>query len=716
MGKVRLIRKGGLGILLIDNPPVNAVSPEVVAGLSEAFSAFEADRSLTALVIECAGRTFVAGGDIAAFTDPAFSAKPFNGLLGRIEASDRPVVAAMFGTVLGGGLELALACHARVAAPATQVGLPEITLGLVPGSLGTQRLPRLAGLERARMMITSGKPIPAAEALTFGIVDDLAEDVSGAARDLAMRLSEGRQPLRRTRDLTPPDIEAAGTVLAAARTAASAKPWLPALAALAECLTAAAQRSFAEGEAVEARAFASLMRSPQSRAMRHLFFAERAAQKIPGLAADAAPRPIRQVGILGVGTMGGGIAMTFANAGFPVLLVETSQAALERGMGLIEGAYAATVKRGLMAEAAAAARVAAMTGSTDLADLSDCDIVVEAVFEDMELKLSLARKLGAICKPGAIIATNTSTLDVDRIAAATGRAEDVLGTHFFSPAHIMKLLELVRGQHTAPDVLATVMALSRRIRKAAVVSGVCYGFIGNRMSEVYMRENEALQLEGVTPSQIDGVVQNPEFLGMAMGPSRMLDMAGVDVGARTVIEWINGGEGPRDPAYRILCRTMFERGFNGQKTEKGYYLYEGGKPVHSAETAQLARGLAQAHGVAPRARVPDQEVLERLLYPMINEAARILEEGIAYRPGDIDIVWTAGYGFPAWRGGPVFMADEIGLAQIVARLDHYAGALGNDHGYWTVAPLLRRLAETGQRLSDWQRDHSAAPERLEMSR
>ncbi|TDK45720.1 3-hydroxyacyl-CoA dehydrogenase NAD-binding domain-containing protein [Antarcticimicrobium luteum] len=703
MSKAELHRDGRLGILRIDNPPVNAIAPDLVTAMDAALTAFEADTSLAALVIECAGRTFVAGGDIAAFDDPSFSAGPFNALLARIEASDRPVVAALFGTVLGGGLELALACHARVATPTTRLGLPEITLGLIPGSLGTQRLPRLAGVAKACEMITSGKPISASAAAAAGIVDKLAEDHALAARELALHLAGSGAPIRRTRALIAPDADTAGAVIAEARRAAQARPWLPALAAVADCLAASVQKSFPDGEGVEARAFSDLVRTPQSRAMRHLFFAERAAQKIPGLSRDAERRTISRVGILGVGTMGAGIAMCFANAGYPLHLVETSQDGLDRGKGLIAAAYASTVTRGLISEDQAQARIGLMTGSTDMADLSDCDIVVEAVFEDMELKLSVARKLGAVCKLGAIIATNTSTLDVDRIARETGRAGDVLGTHFFSPAHIMKLLEVVRGKDTAPEVLATVMELSRRIRKTAVVSGVCYGFIGNRMAEVYMRESEAMQLEGAVPSQIDGVAENPAFLGMAMGPSRMLDMAGVDVGARTVVEWIKSGKGPQDPAYRILARTLYEHGQHGQKTGQGYYRYDNRKAVHSDDTQKLCRDLAQAHGVTRRAAIPDEEILERLLYPMINEAALILEDGIAYRPGDIDIVWTAGYGFPAWRGGPVFMADEIGLKTIVARMDHYAAALGNEHGYWTVAPLLRHLAETNSRLSDWQR-------------
>lgn len=434
------------------------------------------------------------------------------------------------------------------------------------------------------------------------------------------------------------------------------------------------------------------------------FLAERAAQKIPSLSKDVPQRQIEKVGILGVGTMGGGIAMAFANAGFSVQLVETNQAALDRGLGLIEAAYSTTVKRGLIRPKDAENRIGGMTASVEMADLGDCDLVVEAVFEDMDLKVSVARDLGGVCKPGAIIATNTSTLDVNRIAAATGRPADVLGTHFFSPANIMKLLEIVRGTETAPDVLATVMTLARRIRKTAVVSGVCYGFIGNRMAEVYMRESEAMQMEGASPAQIDAVAETPDYLGMAMGPSRMLDMAGVDVGARTVIEWVKSGEGPQDPAYRAMCRELFARGQHGQKTGAGYYDYSDRKPEHSEATAKLSHEMAERHGITRRNAIPEEEIFERLLFPMVNEAAKILEEGIAYRPGDIDIVWTAGYGFPVWRGGPLFMADELGLDRIVARMEHYASTLGNPNGYWNVSPILRELAATGKRLSDWKGD------------
>lgn len=696
MTQVTFLNEDGYGVALIDNPPVNAVGPALVDGLSAALDAFEADPGLKGLIVRCAGRTFVAGGDILAFETEGFSAAPFNAVLRRLEGQDRPVVAETFGTVLGGGLELAMACHGRVAAASTIFGMPEIALGLIPGSYGTQFLPRLVGLDKAYEMISGGKPIPASEALDLGLVDHVGEDIAVLARASIDRLAGA--PLPRVSELRA--FGDAQAVAQAAEAAAARKPWLPALRAVARVLPAAAG-DFARGAAIEAEEFAALVPSAASRALRHVFLAERAAGRIPGLPGGAAVRPVNSVGVVGVGTMGAGIAMNFALADIPVALVESSTEALQRGFERIDAIFAQLVKRGRLGPEAAEAKRARITGATDPASLAACDLVIEAVFEDMALKLDMARRLGAACRPGAIIATNTSTLDVDRIAAASGRPGDVLGTHFFSPAHVMRLLEVVRGRETAPDVLATILSLARRIGKTAVVSGVCYGFIGNRMAEVYMRENEALQLEGLRPARIDGVVEDPAHLGLAMGPSRMLDMAGVDVGARTVIEWIASGEGPQDPGYRIVCRTMFERGLHGQKTGQGYYRYEGRALHENPDQSALVEELARKAGIARRADIGDREILERLLYPMINEAAKILDEGIAYRGGDIDTVWTAGYGFPSWRGGPLFMADEIGLAHIVARLDHYAQALGNERGYWTVSPLLRRLAAEGGRLSGW---------------
>ncbi|MDB5828497.1 MAG: enoyl-CoA hydratase [Variovorax sp.] len=697
---VRLDRHGDIAVLRIANPPVNALSAEVVAGLAAAVDAFEADRAYAALLVHCEGRTFVAGGDITSFDHPNFSASLYNGTLGRIEALDRPVAAALHGTVLGGGLELALACHYRVAVPGTKVGLPEVKLGILPGSLGTQRLPRVAGIELALDLISSGRSIDAGAALKAGIVDEVQDgkplDVGLAyAQALVARQAAPRrlsaQPV--SRDSVPADFFDKALAEAASR-----KAFYPSARNIVLAIEASTL-PFAEGEAVEARLFEALRLSPESQAMRHLFFAERQAAKIPGLAKDVALRPIISVGIVGAGTMGGGIAMNFANAGIPTVLIETSQAALDRGLGLVRANYETSAAKGRLTTEQVEKRMALLRGSLDDTALADCDLVIEAVFENMDLKKQVCARLGKVCKPGAIIATNTSTLDVDVLADATGRPADVVGMHFFSPANVMRLLEVVRGARTAPDVLATVMQVARKIGKVAVVSGVCYGFIGNRMAEVYMREAEFLMMEGASPAEIDGAV---EALGMAMGPCRMLDMAGIDVGARTVIEYGKAGGLPPDDSYRAVVRKMFELGRFGQKTGAGYYRYDGRKPVTDPETARIAKEQATAHGIAQRADIGRQEIVERLLYPLVNEGAKILEEGIAYRPGDIDIVWTAGYGFPDHKGGPMWMADRIGLATIAERLAHYAEVRGNPFGYWTVSPLLASLAKSGKRISDWQ--------------
>ncbi len=698
---VRLSREGRVAVLRIDNPPINAVSPAVAAGLDAAIDAFEAYRDAAALLIHCEGRTFVAGGDINSFDAPDFSAALYNNALARLEAQARPVIAALHGTVLGGGLELALACHWRVGSPKTQLGLPEVKLGLLPGSLGTQRLPRVVGVELALDLISSGRSIGAAQAKEAGLLDEIndAPPLQAGLAYAEALLARGAGPRRvseRTVDTSKLPADFFDKALAEAQ---RRDPFHPAARAIVLAVQAST-RPFVEGEAAEARLFEGLRSSAESKAMRHLFFAERAAAKIPSLSSALALRPVKTVGILGAGTMGGGIAMNFANVGIPVTLVETSQEALDRGLGIIRGNYEASAAKGRMSAAQVEQRMALLKGSLDDQALSACDLVIEAVFENMDLKKQVCARLGQVCKAGAIIATNTSTLDVDVLAEATGRPADVLGMHFFSPANVMRLLEVVRGAKTAPEVLATVMQLARTIRKVAVVSGVCYGFIGNRMAEVYMREAEFLMMEGATPTQIDGAV---EALGMAMGPCRMLDMAGIDVGAKTVIEYGKAGGLPPDDSYRAVVRKMFELGRFGQKTGAGYYRYEGRKPVADPETMRIAGELAVAHGIARRTDIGPQEIVERLLYPLINEGVRILEEGIAYRPGDIDIVWTAGYGFPDHKGGPLFFADTIGAAAIVERLTHYAQVRGNPFGYWTVSPLLASIASQGQRISDYGR-------------
>jgi len=431
---------------------------------------------------------------------------------------------------------------------------------------------------------------------------------------------------------------------------------------------------------------------PIEAALAHVKLAEQDAYNIPGLPEGTATHPIGKVGVIGAGTMGGGIAMNFANIGIPVILVEAAQEALDRGLGLVRRNYENSAARGRISTDDVTARMGLLSGSLDYADLVDCDVVIEAVFEDMTLKQAVLAKLGAVLKPGAIIASNTSTLDVDSLAQASGRPEAVVGTHFFSPANVMRLLEVARGAKTAPDVLATVVALAGTIGKVPVVSGVCYGFIGNRMAEVYMRETEFLLMEGATPARIDGAVQ---ALGLAMGPCRMLDMAGIDVGARTVIEWKKSGRGPTDPAYRAVVDHLFAIGRHGQKTSLGYYRYNGRDPEPDAELQAITREIGDTHGIPARADISDQEIVERLLYPLINEGCRILEEGIAYRPGDIDVVWTSGYGFPKALGGPMYWAETLGLAHVLSRLEHYAAERGNTHGYWTPSPLLARAVKEG---------------------
>lgn len=696
---VTFVQEGSIGLIRIDNRPVNAISPRVVAALEESFAEFEGRGSLDALVIYCAGRTFVAGADIAWFESSDFNPQAYNRLLARIEASERPVIAALHGTVLGAGLELAMACHWRVAERATRLGLPEVKLGLLPGSLGTQRLPRLAGAGTALDMMLSGAMVAATKALRDGLIDEVCEgEARAAGKACAQRLVESRAALRRTSALAAPSPPADG--FARYFTEAGGKPQYPARAAIVRCVEAAVERTFAEGEQVEAREFAALLGSTASKCLRHLFFAEREAARIPDLSESSALRAIGKVGIVGAGTMGGGIAMNFANANIPTVLLDTTEAALQRGLDLIRKNYAASAAKGKLTAEQVEQRMGLLTGALDYTALADCDLIIEAVFEDLELKMQVCAQIGRVAKPAAIIATNTSTLDVNLLARAAGRPERVLGMHFFSPANVMRLLEVVRADDTAPEVLATVMRLAKAIGKTAVVSGVCFGFIGNRMLEVYLRESEFLLMEGADPKQVDAAA---ESLGMAMGPCRMLDMAGVDVGAKVVIERAKAGELPADPGYRAVVRKLFELGRYGQKTGAGHYRYDGRTPIPDPEFSAVARALGESHGIARRDDITGEEIVERLFYPLINEGLRILDEGIAYRPGDIDVVWTAGYGFPDHRGGPMFMAEQIGLAKIAERLRHYADLRGDAFGYWTPSSLLTRLVETRAPLSKWAR-------------
>lgn len=696
---VTLTRTGSIAVVTIDRPPVNALSAEVRRGLLDAFKEVAGDSSVAGAVLACAGRTFVAGAEISEFGTEAFCEADPNDVHAAIEELNIPVVCALHGTTLGGGMELALACHYRLAAPTAKLGLPEVTLGLLPGGGGTQRLPRLIGAADALDMTLSGTPVSAQTALEKDLIDVIVEgDLIEAAKRFVGELIATRAPLRVAADKEVDPASIPPTLFADARAAQLKKArGAIAPARIVDCVEAAVSMPFAEGLKVERDLFVECMNSPQSAALRHAFFAEREAGKIPGLAKDVPLRPIRKVGIVGAGTMGGGIAMNFLNAGIPVVLLEVKPDALERGLGIIRKNYEATASKGRMTLEQVEQRMALCGGTLEYADLHECDLVIEAVFENMDIKRAVMTRLGEVCKPGAIIATNTSTLDVDVLAAASGRAADVVGMHFFSPANVMRLLEVVRGRDTAPEVLATVMGLARTIKKVAVVSGVCFGFIGNRMLEPYLRECEFLLLEGATPTQIDRAI---ETFGMAMGPCRMIDMAGVDVAAKVVLERRKEGALPADPSYRVACQMLFELGRHGQKTGAGYYRYEGRTPVHDAEVDRLMGELARQYGIARRSDISDEEIVERCLYPLINEGAKILEEGIAYRAGDIDIVWLNGYGFPALKGGPMHAANVIGLEQIVACLDHYGETRGNFFGYWTVAGVLGELAASEREFGD----------------
>jgi 3-hydroxyacyl-CoA dehydrogenase len=687
---VTVVKNGSIAVVTIDSPPVNALSAPVRTGLLDAFNALAGDDSVAGVILACAGRTFVAGADISEFGTDAFSESDPNTVHAAIDSLDKPVVCALHGTTLGGGMELALACHYRIATPGAKLGLPEVTLGLLPGGGGTQRLPRLIGAAKALEMMLSGAPVTAQIALQYGLIDDIVEGCLGdAALHFIAELLAKKAALHsaRSRDVDPASVTP--TLFADARAALAKKArGAFASARIVDCVAAAVEKTFAEGVAYERELFVECMYSPQSVALRHVFFAERDAGKIPGFTKDLALRPVKKVGIVGAGTMGGGIAMNFLNAGIPVLLLELKADALERGLGLIRKNYEATASKGRMTHEQVEQRMALCGGSLDYADLKDCDLLIEAVFENMEIKKAVMAKLGEVAKPGAIIATNTSTLDVDVLAAASGRAADVVGMHFFSPANVMRLLEVVRGSQTAPAVLATVMALAKTIRKVAVVSGVCFGFIGNRMLEPYLRECEFLLLEGATPGQIDRAV---EGFGMAMGPCRMIDMAGMDVAAKVVLERRKEGTLPADPSYRMACQKLFELGRHGQKTSAGYYKYDGRTPVHDPAVDGIMAELAGQFGIVRRSDISDEEIVERCIYPLINEGAKILEEGIAYRAGDIDTVWLNGYGFPSDKGGPMHTANVIGLEQIEACLNHYAEQRGNTHEYWASAKLLRDL-------------------------
>lgn len=682
-----------IGVITIDNPPVNALSQAVRQGLLDAIRTAQADASKAVLIV-CAGRTFVAGADISEFGKPP--AKPFlPDLLNEIEDSAKPVVAALHGTALGGGFEVALSSHYRCALESAKVGLPEVKLGLLPGAGGTQRVPRLAGVVAALDLITSGQPITAAHAVSLGLIDRVIDgDLQSGALDWCRELIAAGATPRKSSELPVENVDAGVWADYRSKLARRARGQT-APQKIVDCVEAAATLPFGQGLARERELFMECLQGTQSAAMRHIFFAERKAAKIRGLSREMPLRDIQKIAIIGAGTMGGGIAMNFANAGMPVALLEIDDEALEHGLSIIDRNYAGSVKRGKLSETAAAECRRLIDGVTDYAAIADADLVIEAVFEDPELKKEIFARLDAACKKGAILATNTSYQDVNEIAAATKRPEDVIGLHFFSPAHIMKLLEVVRADETADDVLATCMALAKVIRKIPVMSGVCYGFIGNRMLQHYMREAQLCLIEGSTPEVIDTAL---EQWGMAMGPLSVADLAGLDIGykARQALPADKRG----DPgAYRVPD-VLVEMGRVGQKSGAGFYRYDPDTRAKSgdAEVLEIIEREAAELGIERR-EIDANEIIDRLIFSLVNEGLKIVDEGIAQRPGDIDVVYVYGYGFPAHRGGPMHYADTVGLDAVLDRIIEFRDRFGDAN--WTPAPLLERLVADKCTIAQW---------------
>src|SRR5579871_5017758 len=674
---------GEVAVVTIDSPPVNALSQAVREGLKQGVEAAEANAAVKAIVIICGGRTFIAGADISEFGKPP-AAPHLPQVLDVIENASKPVIAALHGTALGGGFEVALTAHYRIAVPSAKCGLPEIKLGLIPGAGGTQRLPRLVGVEKALDVILSGAPFGARDAKEWGVVDELAEE--GKLREstlaYARRLIADKAPLRKVRDrsdkLEParghPEIFEA-IHKANARKFRGFEAWEKAI----ESVRNAVDLPFDDGVLKERQMFMALLPTTQSRAQRHVFFAERQAAKVADIGPDTPTKPIKSVGVIGAGTMGGGIAMNFLSAGIPVVIVETSQEALDRGVSVMRRNYENTAKKGRLTMDEVEARMARLTPTIDFGRLAEPDLVIEAVFEDMAIKKDVFARLDAVAKAGAILASNTSYLDVDEIAAQTKRPGDVLGMHFFSPANVMRLLEIVRGAKTAKPTLATVAALAPKIGKVGVTVGVCHGFVGNRMLAQRQREAMKLILEGATPWDVDRVITD---FGMPMGPFAMSDLAGLDIG------W-SAETSKRATIREILC----EEGRRGQKTGAGFYDYDDGRNSRpSADVEQIIRDFAAAKGIAQR-QIGDAEILERCIYPMINEGAKILEEGRAQRASDIDIVWINGYGWPVYRGGPMFYADTIGPKIVLDRMRAFEAQHGAD---FKPAALLERLVAEGK--------------------
>jgi len=692
---------GDVAVITLNNPPVNGLGLSTRQGIVAGLEKAQADAAVTAVVITGAGKAFSGGADIKEFGTPKALAEPnLLSVILAVENCRKPVVAAIHSVAMGGGLELALGCHYRIAAPGCNVALPEVKLGLIPGAGGTQRLPRVVGVEAALNMIVSGEPVKS-EMLAMlpgqklfdkmaASADSLAAEALAFAKEVGAKHADG-SALPLVRHLPAKHKDGDAYFQFARNMVKGMAKNFPAPGKCVDAVEAATKQKFDQGMAFEREIFINLMWTAESRALRHLFMAERAASKIPDVADDTPQRKIEKVAVIGAGTMGGGISMNFLNAGIPVTILEMKQEALDRGVGVMRGNYEAQVKKGKLKQDKLDQRMALLTTTVNYDDIKDADLVIEAVFEDMGVKEAVFKKLDEVMKPGAILASNTSTLDLNKIASFTKRPQDVVGLHFFSPANVMKLLEVVRGDATAKDVMATVMAVAKKIKKTAVVSGVCDGFIGNRMIEQYGRQGGFLLDEGCTPAQVDRAI---EKFGFAMGPFRMGDLAGNDIG--WAIRKRRYTEKP-DMKYSKTADLLCEKGRFGQKVGKGWYDYVPGKrdAIPNAEVEQMIADHRKALGITPR-KISDEEIVQRLVFSLVNEAAHILEEGIANKASDIDVVYIFGYGFPVHRGGPLRYADEVGLFNVVQAMKRFQQNPLDDAKFWEPAPLIQRLVAEGK--------------------
>ncbi|CAM2174098.1 3-hydroxyacyl-CoA dehydrogenase [Paraburkholderia sacchari] len=681
--------RDGVAVITLNNPPVNGLGHSTRAGIVEGLARANGDPAVSAIVITGAGKAFSGGADITEFNTPKATQEPtLHTVIKEVEKSAKPVIAAIHGVAMGGGLELALGAHYRIAAPGAQIALPEVKLGILPGAGGTQRLPRAIGLEAALNMIVSGTPVLSEKLANTGLFDamaqgDLLEEAISFARQAASK--PGPHPLVRNRKIEHANAE--GFLQFSRNTVAAMSKNYPAPLKCVDAIAAGVKQGFDKGLAFERECFVELVQTPESRALRHAFFGERAASKIPDVPSSTPTREVQQVAVIGAGTMGGGIAMNFLNAGVPVTLLETKQEALDRGLATIRKNYEAQVKKGKLTAEKLEARMALIRPTLSYDDLKEADLIIEAVFEELGVKEQVFKRLDEVAKPGAILASNTSTLDVDKIAAFTKRPQDVVGLHFFSPANVMKLLEVVRGKETAKDVLATVMQVAKKIRKTAVVSGVCDGFIGNRMIEQYIRQALYMLEEGALPAQVDRAI---EKFGFAMGPFRMSDLAGNDIG--WAIRKRRYQEKP-EIQYSKVADRLCEQGRFGQKTGAGWYDYKAGErnALPSKLVDEMIVAYSKEVGVERR-KISDEEIVERLVYALVNEGAKILEEGIASKASDIDMVYLTGYGFPLWRGGPMLYADAVGFYNVARAIRRYAQQPNGDA--WRIASSVAELAET----------------------